>query len=300
MDVLATKSDALTTYRVAVECKAWQSPIEKDVVAKLHYIVGDLALSKGIIVSLGGCRSGAERTAADVGIDLWGTEELRQHLGDSTVGSMSSATGPAPSQGWGYGFRISPRAAQDLMRTASRGRMNIRQLEQVVWFSPVWLPGYCIGLTASQPVAKRRKVQVTATRLTNIYEGLSGTLVGPAQGQFELVAIDPALALASQVRDTKVHTAIRKALDGYLGVTSAAARERHAQRVAAAGLPLPCQAVTIDETAVVHLPFYAGVLSSGGQQRVMAVSGSAGNEWPAVSTLLTHHISLVRTHFSPK
>ena len=51
IDVLAEKSDALTTYRVAVECKAWQQPIEKDVVSKLHYVLSDLGLSKGIVVS---------------------------------------------------------------------------------------------------------------------------------------------------------------------------------------------------------------------------------------------------------
>src|SRR5262245_42805170 len=50
IDVYAEKSDALTTFRVAVECKAWQHPIEKDVVSKLHYVMTDLGLSKGIIV----------------------------------------------------------------------------------------------------------------------------------------------------------------------------------------------------------------------------------------------------------
>ena len=34
-DVLAEKSDGIMTYRVVVECKAWDTPIEKDVVAKL-------------------------------------------------------------------------------------------------------------------------------------------------------------------------------------------------------------------------------------------------------------------------
>lgn len=36
IDVLGDKSDALTSFRVAVEYKAWNSPIEKDVVSKLH------------------------------------------------------------------------------------------------------------------------------------------------------------------------------------------------------------------------------------------------------------------------
>lgn len=89
IDVLAEKSDPLTTYRVAVECKAWKQPIKKDVVSKLNYIVGDLGLNKGIIVSLSGWRSGADRTAVDLGIDLWGPDELRRHLGDSAAGELS-------------------------------------------------------------------------------------------------------------------------------------------------------------------------------------------------------------------
>ena len=32
IDILAEKSDAVTTVRIMVECKAWDKPIEKDVV----------------------------------------------------------------------------------------------------------------------------------------------------------------------------------------------------------------------------------------------------------------------------
>ena len=66
IDVLAEKSDALTTFRVGVECKAWQQPIEKDVISKLHYVAGDLGLNKAIVVSLAGCRSGAQKAADDL------------------------------------------------------------------------------------------------------------------------------------------------------------------------------------------------------------------------------------------
>ncbi|MGH9892704.1 MAG: restriction endonuclease, partial [bacterium] len=54
IDVLAEKDDGITTFRLAVECKAWNTPIEKDVVSKLAYVMTDLGLNKGIVVSLKG------------------------------------------------------------------------------------------------------------------------------------------------------------------------------------------------------------------------------------------------------
>ena len=47
--MLAAKSDGLVTTRVGVECKAWAVPIEKDVVAKLSFVVSDLGLNKGMV-----------------------------------------------------------------------------------------------------------------------------------------------------------------------------------------------------------------------------------------------------------
>lgn len=38
IDVLAEKRDAAGIHRVVVECKAWRSPIEKDVVYKLEKV----------------------------------------------------------------------------------------------------------------------------------------------------------------------------------------------------------------------------------------------------------------------
>lgn len=300
VDVLAVKSDTLTTYRLAVECKAWQQPIEKDVVAKLHYILGDLALNKGIIVSLGGCRSGAERTAADLGIEIWGTEELRRHLGESAVGHVASGAGSAPNTGWGIPFQVAPAHAEQMVHTASRGRFNLRQLEQVAWFSPVWLPAYCVTMSVSQPGTKRLRAQVRSTQLVRLYDALGGSCLGQPNVGFEQIAIDPAIALPTQMRDSKVHASIRHALDGYLKVSTPAARERHAANAAAVGLPLPCTSLSIDDTSVVWLPYYVGVLGSGGQLRALAVNGNRGVVSDRVSDLLTRHLAVVRAHFTPR
>lgn len=70
VDIFASKSDDVATIRIIVECKAWAKPIEKDVVSKTHYILEDLGLEKAIIVALRGWRTGAEKSAKELGIDL--------------------------------------------------------------------------------------------------------------------------------------------------------------------------------------------------------------------------------------
>ncbi len=97
VDVLAETSDGVTGYRLAVECKARQRPVEKDVVAKLAFVVGDLGLHKGIVVSLCGSRLGAEQTARELGIELWGPAELESRLGQVALAEL--AAGPAPRLG---------------------------------------------------------------------------------------------------------------------------------------------------------------------------------------------------------
>jgi Holliday junction resolvase len=65
IDVLAEKSDGITTFRLLIECKAWGSPIEKDVLAKLDYVLRDLGVNKGIVVALqGGGRERSSRPAS--------------------------------------------------------------------------------------------------------------------------------------------------------------------------------------------------------------------------------------------
>ena len=71
IDVIGEKADGLTTLNVAVECKAWERPIEKDVVFKFAGVLKDIGMREGIIVALGGYRSGADIAAWDNGIQMW-------------------------------------------------------------------------------------------------------------------------------------------------------------------------------------------------------------------------------------
>lgn len=298
VDVLAEKSDALTTFRVAIECKAWQQPIEKDVVSKLHYVVGDLGLSKGIVVSLAGWRSGAVRTAADLGIELWGPDELRRHLGDSAVGELGvPPAGQSSTLSTGYAFTMTREQAERVIRSAGKGRLGLRTLERLVFLTPLWLPVHCVRVTTAQPEVKRSKTRLRSTTVDNLYEAISGSCLGRVPRPFVPVQIEQRLALPPSVRDTKVHSSLRKAFSNYEKVSSPAARERHARNLTELGLNTPCASLSIDSTTLVHLPYFAGLLEADGQQRLVAVVGHTGRPSEAVSQVLTANLSHVRSHF---
>lgn len=91
IDVLAEKRDAAGTHRVAVECKAWRSPVEKDVIYKLEKVMQDAGLSKGIVVSIGGLRTGARVAADQPHIDVWGPDEIRHYLGEEALAGLPLA-----------------------------------------------------------------------------------------------------------------------------------------------------------------------------------------------------------------
>jgi hypothetical protein len=309
VDVLAVRTDAVTTYRVAVECKAWQQPIEKDVISKLHYVMGDLGLHKGIVVSLTGWRSGAERAADELGIELWGPAELRRHLGDDLVaglaGPMSAGgggSGPVTdagvSVGPGVAFASGPGPARRQVRWAGMGRLQLRTLERVVWFEPVWVPGWSVQLTvAAEGDGHRRfRPKARSTTFENLYDGIDGAFLGDSPGWTE-IEVDPARCLRPTLRDTTLHTRMRRAVDDLQRVTTAPAIERHQLQLVNLGVPVDTTGISIDATTAVHLPFHVGILDRGGEQRVVAVAGDTGQISAPVSHVLTMNLAALRARF---
>lgn len=292
VDVLAETTDALTTYRVAIECKAGQSPIEKDVVAKLHYILGDLGLNKGIIVALAGCRSGAATAAGELGIELWGPDEVRRHLGDHAVGEL----GVAPSQvttttTWGYGFMATPEAARASVVREGKGWFRLRTLEKLVWFASIWLPAYAVRLSVTVPETHRLQVRLRSMTLDNLYEAVEGRFIGSVTRTWDQLDINRDAVLPPSLRETKLHSTLRGAFDAYDRVTSPTAISRHGELLEALGVPAPCSALTIDRSSLVHLPYHVGVLASGAGHRAVAVSGSTGEIETDLSHTLTENLS---------
>lgn len=299
VDVLAEKSDALTTFRVAVECKAWQQPIEKDVVSKLHYVVSDLGLNKGIVVSTGGWRSGAQRTATDLGIELWGPDELARHLGEPAAASVGVST-PAVGTNEVTGLPVcsSRDSASRLVRSAGKGRLNLLTREELSWLAQLWVPGYSVRLTVAQQQQRRLRSRLSSVTFDGLYEALGGTYLGPAPTEWSRQSVELRLTLPATVRETKVHAALRSALRSYLKVTSESAVERHEASLHNLGVPVPCESLSIEATHAVHLPYWVGILQSGAQQRVVAVDAHSGFESEPMSAVLTANLAQIRAHFA--
>jgi hypothetical protein len=295
VDVLAEKSDPLTTFRLAVECKAWEAPIEKDAVSKLSYVLTDLGLNKGIIVALHGWRSGAEQAAVELGIDLWGPADLQRLLGDAAARQLDVGTPARLARG--VPFAAPEERALTRARLQGKGRFGIRTVEQLVWFKPVWVPTYVVDLSITSLEVRWGKERFVTTSVTNTYEAVSGTFLGPAsEADGDVVDIDlSGGAIKPGVRDTKVASEIRRAFERWAEVQQDAAKLRHATVLEALGVPVPCRRVTVDDCSLVYTPTYVGWLHAGAHDRVVAVDGVSGSVSAPMSALLTSHLSHVRS-----
>jgi hypothetical protein len=292
IDVLAEKSDPLTTIRVAVECKAWNDPIEKDVVSKLDYVLGDLGLNKGIIVSLHGCRSGAEIAARELGIDLWGPAELDRHLGSAGLADLR--TGPTVRVALGYPFASRIEAAEVLVRQQTKGRLGLRVLDEIVWLSPAWLPAYVVELGVTQATLRRRREHLTTTTLKNIYDAIGGEYLGKAPAAAPIEVDLGTISIRPALRDTQLANILRKAAERYVSVSQETAKQRHAASLDAMGIPTPCRAVDVGRSNIVHVPTYLAFLRRQGADRVVAVNAVTGQMSERLSAVLTTNIGHLR------
>jgi len=293
IDVLAEKSDALTTFLVGVECKSWSQPIEKDVVSKLHYVIGDLALHKGIVVSTAGCRIGADQAARELGIELWGPDELRHFLGAAAVAELELPPGTA-QEAVGWSFRASEEVARKAARAAARGSAVLRRQEEVVGLHRAWVPAHLAMLTVAQPNLKWRGEKLTTRRLSNLYDALAGGFITAIDGPAEPIDLRTGTAVPPLVKPAKVAPPILKAYERLVAVSSAAAIERHSAVLASFGVPLPCRGVSVESVELVYFPVWIALLRLRDAERLVAVSGRTGHVAETLSAALTSKIAHLR------
>ena len=300
IDVLAEKSDTLTTYRLAVECKAHQQPIEKGVVSKLDYVMRDLGLNKGVVVSLTGSRLGASQAAQELGIDLWGPAELQHHLGPSTAAALRVS---APQQlAWGFRMRADPEKARILAASQGKGLMGLRQREQLLDFRACWLPAYMVHLTVTVPLPKATrwsKDRLGTSDSWTFYEALTGRLVAAPPTGDQPVEVDiRSGGIPPLLRDTQIANQLREAITSYRRVSRPDAVARHTAVLQSLGLPVPVREAQVQRTDLVHLPIYVGLLQASGAQRVVVINGFNGELSEGKSKILTGQLGHLRAAFS--
>ncbi len=290
IDVLGHKSDGFATFSVAVECKAWERPIEKDVVAKFAFVLGDIGVREGIIVCLGGHRSGAEIAARETGIELWGPDELARRLGDVAVAELASGTSR-----WTAGLapQISDERARQLAERSLRSGL-VGRGERITTAGRAWLPAAVVQIAVSRWEGRRRPVLQTR-RMWNAYELIDGTLLASWTDPPDVVDVDVgAAAVPPRHKDSAPARAIATAVAKHGAVTTAAATERAARRLDELAIPTGYDVLTEATTSIV-VPLYVALATRRDAERVVAVDLSRGWVDPELGAVLSRNVHWMRS-----
>ena len=93
IDVLASHSDGIHTYKTAIECKYWKNTISKDTVMKIHSIINETNIDKGIVISKKGFTPDAIKYAESKNIGLALLREVeKEDYGSQGCGLKTSLT----------------------------------------------------------------------------------------------------------------------------------------------------------------------------------------------------------------
>jgi hypothetical protein len=291
VDVLAEKSDGVTSIRIMVECKAWDKPIEKDVVSKVNYVLQDLGLNKAILVALGGDRIGAEQAAQELGVEIWTADELEKKLGKVAIAEMEVREfGRAAI---GFPNLTKEETARTLVENETKGMFG-GQKEIVKMFKLLWVPCHMFRIDYARSEGMIHKKFIT-TPVWNLYEALSGSWIYTFEKRPTMRDLRLTRNLQPRVKEKTITTRIVKAFEKRNEVTTPRARARYSARLREFGVPLPAESVSIEETSSVYFPFFMGVVEKNGKERVIAVDGVRGEINKDVGAVLTANIGYVRS-----
>lgn len=284
IDVLAQRNDGVTSYRVAVECKAWQAPINKDVVAKAAYVCVDLGINKVIIVSLHGWQVGAKLAADQQGVELSGPDELEMRLG--RIPALAALAGPARRTAIGFPISSDQTVADKLIKGERWGFFR-QQAEAVDRIEQIWLPVWVLDVACSRE--ERHKLRTTP--IWNVYEALTGSLLAKLPSEPALVEVDVGRSrLVHQITAKSVGRRLATAAQKSWSLVTASAQGRYENELESLGVPRDARSVTVEKAIDAYLPVFAGFLSHKGALRVMAVDATWGRLWPGLGVVLTANV----------
>jgi hypothetical protein len=290
IDVLAERRDAAGTHRVAVECKAWQSPIDKDVVYKLHQEMADLGLTKGIIVSVGGFKCGARAAAEQRHIEIWGPDEIRHLLGDDALAGVPLR---APATALGVPVTTTQEAAAHEIRKARGGFAGIGA-EEVASVELVWVPAIelQLAITRTRPGIIREKEELIRRWL--LFETLTGRLLGALDDPRTFEEVPLAGPVVRQQRSpAQIVTELRKTLGKHRNAKSDAAQASRQTAYNAVGLPGSAREFAVEAEKAVFVPFYVGSLRRKASERLVAIHAGACTRVEAVERALHDKVDLL-------
>ena len=292
IDVLATMTDAAGAHRVAIECKAWRSRIEKEVVYKLQHVMQDLGLSKGIIVATGGLTSGARLAAQDLRIEFWETDQVRHLLGAAALAGV-------PLQTADHGFGLKPTVTPDeAFRQVSKARSGFAGLgkEEIAFVDLVWVPAVEFGLAINRVNPGLVRDRDVIVRRWNLYEELTGRLLGERDEPRSFSDVDMTGAvLRRQKTPSQISGDMRRVLAKHRNAKSETAETSRQRAYNNVGLPGSTTDFVIESEPEVYLPFYIGSLKRRGVERLVAIHGQQGGRIERLERALQERVDVLST-----
>lgn len=295
LDVVGKKKDALTSFELIIECKAWESPIDKEVVYKLAAELADLGAAKGVIATLSGWTVQAEQAAVQSNIELWGPAELTSRLGQLSISELHS--GPAPVKALGLPFTVSSEAALIPVTRLAKGTLGIGS-EEIGWYGPLWLPLWSmqLGITRSEGLIKK------ASRVTpawNSYEALTATCVSKGSAPMNFTNVDLSSGHIKPIlKESQVKDYLNKSVANWKRTKTKQAKDREEINLTRLGIPTPLQSLAVDSSALTFFPLWIAILRRRGQERIVAIDGITGGERRRISESLTTNAQRVRDALS--
>jgi hypothetical protein len=289
IDVLAEKSDGVTTFRIMVECKAWDKPIEKDVVSKVSYVLRDLGLNRAIVVSLKGWRIGAEKSANELGIELWGRDEIEEKLGEIAIAELETIEFKKVVKG--FPLVVKEEWIKPLIESERKGFLGLGK-EEIIWTKIIWLPCYLFQISCSREEGIIRK-SVKTMKVWNLYEAVMGNWVARFENEPPLEEIEVEKIIQPKIKPAKIKNRIVKIFEKCLEVMTPKAKQRYAIMLEGMGITSPITSLNIDSITELFYPFYISLLRKSGKERIIAVDGVNGNMSKSVGTALTTNLNYV-------
>lgn len=287
IDVLAEKTDDLLTLSVAIECKAWASPIDRDTVAKLNEARRDLGLGHALIVSLNGAKPGAMQLANDLGVTIWGTDELRAKVGGAAITGLQNRP---MTQEVGFPRRLASEAAAQLIEKATSGTLGLGR-EEVIWQGPVWLPASVVQLD----LKKMKLGKASMSQVWTVYDLVTGAYITHLKNEPERLAVDmDGPKIAETMKWTEPAKGLGKIIDKFNSVKSDDALARYRGQMRARGVPDFHTATVGEATPFLYPTHLAIARARDGGERLVVLDSYNSRKDDDLSMALSRVISHVR------
>lgn len=290
IDVLAEKTDDLLTLSVAIECKAWANPIEKDVIAKFNEARRDLGLGHALVVSLNGARPGATTLARELGVVLWGPDEIEPHLGKASVAGMQNR--PLVEE-VGFPRLLTGETARQLVEKETSGRLGIGR-EEVVWAGDAWIPVSVTQLTLLKIGPLQRKA--ATSQMWGVYDLIGGTFITRLDEEPERTAVQlDGPRLEPALKPNQPGKELEQVIAKWDKVSSDAAVEKYRGAMARLGVPDWHTATVGTSTPFLYPVHLAVARSKNGTERIVAIDAFRSRPDADLGMELSKSIAPVRS-----